>query len=47
MKQSSKTHSSVEIESQHIVDNVHPTVGEHAHTETLVQPPSDLNTEEQ
>ena len=47
MKQSSWTYSSVEVEAQHVVDNVHPTGGEHTHVETLIQPPRDLNTQQQ
>ena len=47
MKQSSETNSSIEVESQHIMDNVHPTGREHTHIETLIQPPRDLDTQEQ
>lgn len=47
MKQSSWTDGSVEIEPQHIVDDVHPAAGEDTHIETLVEPTGDLNTEEE
>ena len=47
MKQSCWTHSGVEVETQHIVDNVHPTAGEHTHVETFIQSPRDLNAKKQ
>ena len=47
MQKSCQTNGSVEIQSQNIVDDVHPAVGEDGHTETLVQPPGDLDAEEQ
>ena len=47
MQKSSWTNSTVEIESQHIVDDVHPAIGENGHIETLIQPPGDLDAEKQ
>ena len=45
MQKGCESNSSVEIQSQDIVDNMHPAVGEDGHIEALVQPPGDLDAE--